>query len=465
MNKLFRSAIAAAASALIFTGCTFPGSTKNSGSDDMSNTYNFNITENNDTEQIYSWLIKPSIQADNIISFDASRIDPDTADNRTYLNYSVVRYNSKYGLIDYAGNYVVKPAYDDYYICPCGEIVLVNIIDERNNEYEYCTLDKDKKVTSYPAHTEYTTPVYYLDIKSQKVFEGKLGSKNVTEYTGKKAVAVTEANVEMDDYGNLEVSVPEDALCGLAKNGELLTDMVYTASYAPLYKGAGSTLIAFRNEEDKWGYLDADGNTVIDFICDGDPNAYNGMMTDDPNVVHPYLFCDDYVPVYKDGYYSYYDFSGEQVVRAGEFSQARPINNGRAWVKQNDFWGVIQVGDIIEEERPKDDSSSQLTTTTSGTVYWTTTEASSSQTGSTDWADIVTDANGNPVTSDPTWSDPSVIDTGIPDNTDPGIIDTDISDQGGNVDPYDPNTPDPGIQDPVVTPAPDYTDPNIEVTY
>ena len=457
MNKIFRSTIAAAAASLIFASCAFPGTnSKNGGDDEMTNSYSYSPTETAEGEQAYSWLIQPSIQADNIISFDASRIDPDTADNRAYINYSVIRQNGKYGLIDYAGNMIIKPAYDDYYVCACGEIVLVNIINERTDEYEYCTLDKDKKITATPVHTEDTSPVYYLDIKSQKVFEGKHGSDNVSEYSGKKTVAVTEANVEMDDYGNLVVSIPDGALCGLAKNGKLLTDMVYTAYYAPAYKGTGSTLVAFRNEEDKWGYLDTDGNTVIDFICDGDPNAYNGMMTDDEMTVHPYLFCDDYIPVYKDGYYSYYDFSGEQVVRAGEFAQARPINNGRAWVKQNDFWGVIQMGEIIEEEKPKEDSSSQATSTTSNTGYWTTTDSTESQPEYTDWANVVTDEYGNVVTSETGWTDPNVTD---PVNPDPNVTDP-VTPDPGYVDPgyVDPGYVDPGNTDPV-TPDPGYTDP------
>ncbi|EXM40540.1 hypothetical protein RASY3_01390 [Ruminococcus albus SY3] len=446
MNKILRSTIAAAVSAFIFAGCSVPGITSNNNNgDNMTDSYNYSPTETGDAEQVYSWLIQPSIQADNIISFDASTIDPDNADNRSYINYSVIRQNGKYGLIDYAGNYIIKPAYEDYYVCSCGEIVLLNIIDERNEEYEYCTIDKDRKISSTPQHTVDDSPQYFLDIKSQKVFEGKHGSKSVTEYTGKKTVPVTEANVEMDDYGNLEVSVPDGALCGLAKSGKLLTDMVYTAFYAPSYKGVGSTLVAFRNEDDKWGYLDTDGNVVIDFICDGDPNAYNGMTTDDPAIVHPYLFCDDYVPIYKDGYYSYYDFEGNQVVRAGEFAQARPINNGRAWVKQNDFWGVIQMGDIIEEEKPKDDSSS-MATTTSGSTYWTatTSDTTESQPEYTDWANVVTDEYGNVVTTPSEWTDPNVTEPALTDPVDPGYT--------------DPVTPDPGYTDPV-TPDPGYVDP------
>ena len=413
MNKLLRSTVAAAVTAAVLTGCTVPGTNTRGGkSNEMTDSYSFTPNEAAESESVYSWLIQPSIQADNIISFDASRIDPDTADNKSYMNYSIVRQNGKYGLIDYAGNFIIKPAYDDYYVCSCGEVVLVNIIDERKKEYEYCTVDADKKISDKPKHTEDESKVYYWDIQSEKVFEGKRGTNVVTEYSSKKTVPVTEANVSLDDYGGYEVSVPDGAMCGLAQDGALITELIYDAYYAPSYKGLGTTLCAFRDTNGKWGYLDKDANVVIDFICDGDPNAYNGFLTDDQNLIHPYLFCDEYIPVYKDGYYSYYSYDGEQVVRAGEFAQARPINNGRAWVKQGDYWGVVQMGEIIEEEKPKEDSSSQASTTTAN--YWTdTTGLTDSQPDYTDVWTAQTDEFGNIVTTptyDSQWTDPTYTD-------------------------------------------------------
>ena len=440
MNKLLRSTAAAVMSAVLMAGCTIPGTNARvGGKNEKTDSYSYSPTVTADSEEVYSWLIRPSVQADNIISFDASRIDPDNATSKMYINYSVIRDSGKYGLIDYAGNVVIKPEYDDYYVCSCGEIVLLNVIDERKHEYEYRTIDDKRQVTDIPAHTEADDPVYYWDTQSQKLFTGQKGDESVTEYTGKKTVAVTEANVELDDYGNYIVKVPEGALCGLAKEGSLIVDCQYDAYYAPAYKGVGSTLVAFLNASGKWGYLDHDGNTVIDFICDGDPNAYNGLLNDDQMLIHPYLFCDDYIPVYKDGYYSYYDFTGEQVVRSGEFAQARPINNGRAWVKQNDFWGVIQMGEIIEEERPVDEDSSIVTTTS---TQWTqtTSETTESQPEYTDWT-AVTDEYGNPVTTsaDSTWTDPAYTD---PAYTDPAYTEPVYT---------DPVNTQPVVTDPVVT--------------
>ena len=165
MNRFLRSTAAFVTAAVMLSGCTAPGMNNNGGKrHEMSDSYSYTPEEEQRSEQAYTWLIKPSIQADNIISFDASRIDPDHIENRAFINYSVIRQSGKYGLIDYAGNIIVKPEWDDYYVCSCGEIVLLNVIDDRKKEYEYCTVDEDKLLSDTPKHTEDTSHVFYVDI-------------------------------------------------------------------------------------------------------------------------------------------------------------------------------------------------------------------------------------------------------------------------------------------------------------
>lgn len=126
-----------------------------------------------------------------------------------------------------------------------------------------------------------------------------------------------------------------EPLYGLAKKDKLILDMQYTDFYAPAYKGAGLTCIAFENDEGKWGYVGSDGKTIIDFKCDGDMSAYCGKVIDDEMAVHPYLFTDDYLPVSIDSSYGYYDIDGNCIVKPGEFDQARPAHNGKAWVMKS----------------------------------------------------------------------------------------------------------------------------------
>ena len=372
MNKIFCSALTAVVAGAMLTGCAMPWE-KGADDDVAPGGYSYTADSNSEQKQAYRWLIEPTINADNIISFDGSQVDPNNEKNTAYANYSVIRQNGKYGIIDYSGNMVVPAEYDDYYTCWCGEVTLFNIINEKNDEYEYCSIDSSNQVVYYAAEHHDSSPKYYWNSNEKKIYVKDADEEQGEEYTGKKAVVVCEADVKKSDNGFYDISPVSEPLYGLAKKDKLILDMQYTDFYAPAYKGAGLTCIAFENDEGKWGYVGSDGKTIIDFKCDGDMSAYCGKVIDDEMAVHPYLFTDDYLPVSIDSSYGYYDIDGNCIVKPGEFDQARPAHNGKAWVMKSGKWGVIAFGDAPVEE---DSSEEETTTTTTTTSYITTTTTS-----------------------------------------------------------------------------------------
>ena len=372
MNKIFCSALTAVVAGAMLTGCAMPWE-KGADDDVAPGGYSYTADSNSEQKQAYRWLIEPTINADNIISFDGSQVDPNNEKNTAYANYSVIRQNGKYGIIDYSGNMVVPAEYDDYYTCWCGEVTLFNIINEKNDEYEYCSIDSSNQVVFYAAEHPDSSPKYYWNSNEEKIYVKDADEEQGEEYTGKKAVVVCEADVKKSDNGFYDISPVSEPLYGLAKKDKLILDMQYTDFYAPAYKGAGLTCIAFENDEGKWGYVGSDGKTIIDFKCDGDMSAYCGKVIDDEMAVHPYLFTDDYLPVSIDSSYGYYDIDGNCIVKPGEFDQARPAHNGKAWVMKSGKWGVIAFGDAPVEE---DSSEEETTTTTTTTSYITTTTTS-----------------------------------------------------------------------------------------
>lgn len=372
MNKIFCSALTAVVAGAMLTGCAMPWE-KGADDDVAPGGYSYTADSNSEQKQAYRWLIEPTINADNIISFDGSQVDPNNEKNTAYANYSVIRQNGKYGIIDYSGNMVVPAEYDDYYTCWCGEVTLFNIINEKNDEYEYCSIDSSNQVVYYAAEHHDSSPKYYWNSNEEKIYVKDADEEQGEEYTGKKAVVVCEADVKKSDNGFYDISPVSEPLYGLAKKDKLTLDMQYTDFYAPAYKGAGLTCIAFENDEGKWGYVGSDGKTIIDFKCDGDMSAYCGKVIDDEMAVHPYLFTDDYLPVSIDSSYGYYDIDGNCIVKPGEFDQARPAHNGKAWVMKSGKWGVIAFGDAPVEE---DSSEEETTTTTTTTSYITTTTTS-----------------------------------------------------------------------------------------
>ena len=376
MNKIFCSALTAVVAGAMLTGCAMPWE-KGADDDVAPGGYSYTADSNSEQKQAYRWLIEPTINADNIISFDGSQVDPNNEKNTAYANYSVIRQNGKYGIIDYSGNMVVPAEYDDYYTCWCGEVTLFNIINEKNDEYEYCSIDSSNQVVYYAAEHHDSSPRYYWNSNEEKIYVKDADEEQGEEYTGKKAVVVCEADVKKSDNGFYDISPVSEPLYGLAKKDKLILDMQYTDFYAPAYKGAGLTCIAFENDEGKWGYVGSDGKTIIDFKCDGDMSAYCGKVIDDEMAVHPYLFTDDYLPVSIDSSYGYYDIDGNCIVKPGEFDQARPAHNGKAWVMKSGKWGVIAFGDAPVEE---DSSEEETTTTTTTTSYITKTTTSKTTT-------------------------------------------------------------------------------------
>lgn len=376
MNKIFCSALTAVVAGAMLTGCAMPWE-KGADDDVAPGGYSYTADSNSEQKQAYRWLIEPTINADNIISFDGSQVDPNNEKNTAYANYSVIRQNGKYGIIDYSGNMVVPAEYDDYYTCWCGEVTLFNIINEKNDEYEYCSIDSSNQVVYYAAEHHDSSPKYYWNSNEEKIYVKDADEEQGEEYTGKKAVVVCEADVKKSDNGFYDISPVSEPLYGLAKKDKTILDMQYTDFYAPAYKGAGLTCIAFENDEGKWGYVGSDGKTIIDFKCDGDMSAYCGKVIDDEMAVHPYLFTDDYLPVSIDSSYGYYDIDGNCIVKPGEFDQARPAHNGKAWVMKSGKWGVIAFGDAPVEE---DSSEEETTTTTTTTSYITTTTTSKTTT-------------------------------------------------------------------------------------
>lgn len=376
MNKIFCSALTAVVAGAMLTGCAMPWE-KGADDDVAPGGYSYTADSNSEQKQAYRWLIEPTINADNIISFDGSQVDPNNEKNTAYANYSVIRQNGKYGIIDYSGNMVVPAEYDDYYTCWCGEVTLFNIINEKNDEYEYCSIDSSNQVVYYAAEHHDSSPKYYWNSNEEKIYVKDADEEQGEEYTGKKAVVVCEADVKKSDNGFYDISPVSEPLYGLAKKDKLILDMQYTDFYPPAYKGAGLTCIAFENDKGKWGYVGSDGKTIIDFKCDGDMSAYCGKVIDDEMAVHPYLFTDDYLPVSIDSSYGYYDIDGNCIVKPGEFDQARPAHNGKAWVMKSGKWGVIAFGDAPVEE---DSSEEETTTTTTTTSYITTTTTSKTTT-------------------------------------------------------------------------------------
>ena len=68
MNRFLRSTAAFVTAAVMLSGCTAPGMNNNGGKrHEMSDSYSYTPEEEQRSEQAYTWLIKPSIQAEQLL--------------------------------------------------------------------------------------------------------------------------------------------------------------------------------------------------------------------------------------------------------------------------------------------------------------------------------------------------------------------------------------------------------------
>ena len=106
-------------------------------------------------------------------------------------------------------------------------------------------------------------------------------------------------------------------------------------------------------KDGKWGYVNAEGTVIVpfaydaDFIYSYDPNRYIPNFGEEGKDQYvPYLPSEGYIALNAGDQAGYCDSKGQEVVPVGEFMNARPVHNGKAWVQDADtkLWGIISIG-------------------------------------------------------------------------------------------------------------------------
>ena len=337
-----KSIVLSVTSALLLTSCNIPGITEQEEADDDFFVYNSNSDSSVTVEKDdYKWLKEPSIKAANIITPDASQMNTKNKFDHAFLNGSIIFNNSKYGFIDYDGNILLEPSYDNYYFCSCGQMILFDKQDGKITRS--CALNVDGTVDTNVLMHDFEYSEYFWDESKSKAYVKHSSKSFANEYTDDNAVVVMRTPVEQIDNSNYSIPVSSNSQYGLLKDGKIKTELVYEDYYVPAYRKIKSTAVAFK-KNGKWGYVNEEGNEIIPFECSDVFSAFNGNLSEEKP--HPYLFSYGYVPVCIDSKYCYYDMEGNKVASTVDFEQARPVINGRAWVKQSGKWGVIKLGEI-----------------------------------------------------------------------------------------------------------------------
>ena len=305
------------------------------------------------TELNYTWHISPTIEAEDIILSDKEEIQEGNLQNYKYASseYSIIKNNSKYGIIKYDGTLLTNIRYDSFSMPNNKEMWIVNENSHENPDDVIITPNEN----SPNVDVNLATSVGFMDYYTYSKDKNKLfidGHDFESYFNTDYNVVVEQSEKEYINSQN------KNALYGIAdKDG-----IIIPCEYENACMNIGNNVIALE-KNGKWGFFDKNGTKIIDFICE----PFESKVLDDTwrkaswdnGEIYPYLASNGYIPIKINGKCGYYDTQGNEVISCGTFEEVRPVHNGLAWVKKDGKWGVIKLKDI---EKPETDYQKQYYT-------------------------------------------------------------------------------------------------------
>lgn len=242
------------------------------------------VAEETKEEKIYKWVLEPEIEADDIIDLDIRD------------NVSLIKKGLKYNLINDDGDKLLKDDFFGYAI-------------DDNNFYYWA--EGSKQVYSFNEDYSFTK----------------------SEYAGDYVPALTYYNTERKE---LFTQIFMYNAVDTASAGELET-------FAEKH---GTNLECFAEVTPK-NFTD-DGYDVYAEFTDDDLGKYgyynkeNLEITIAPTYDKAFNFYEKLSAVKLDGKAGYIDLEGNIAVPF-DFEETRSFDNGKAWVKQDGKWGIIEL--------------------------------------------------------------------------------------------------------------------------
>lgn len=331
-----------------FDGCKKSAEDDGKNGEDNGDGLNYNA----------EWVVAPKIDAQIIEPL--VRADFNEATNHYDISYADcfrIMTGDKYGIIDTSGNIVVDAEYDELFAIRSSKNFLGIVTEDDENTQTYIHYDSFSTESAYRKYNSEKYEYYWNATENAAVFV-----KNADGDAKKEEFAPTLPETVKGVRYSGNKFVP-DGTFGLFYNSKNVTGMVYSG--AGLFSDG---LAAFKSNE-KWGYVDSTGRTVIPFEYDAIPNysAIGGENT-------PYESFEGYVTLKKDNKFGVCDSKGTVVVPF-VYDGATPVVNGMLYVKTNGKWGVLCVdADLLDK------SAVEKTTVTEKNTEETTVEEETTET-------------------------------------------------------------------------------------
>ena len=308
----------------------------------------------------YHWVVEPQFSYDfaGVIlkghvtytenGYSNAYLDCNTVWHNPFCVYGV---DGKFGVTDYAGTVITPPEYDEIRVGIGEKCILENWSTYRAREVlPDGTLTEPVDWEEYQEVTNGWPQVYWNTDQNCICgnSEGFVDPSPVEALTIYPVQQGHETRNEEFDYSYFEADW--DGPYALASNDKLITDFIYEDA------GRYHEGIIPVKKDGKWGYVDANGETVIPFAYDDSWEKNRSMMITDGDSHYPYWSAYDAtegtIVLCQDGAYALYSTAGEEIIPFGELEEISPLYQGKAWAKSGGKWGVIELGAAVPDAAP-----------------------------------------------------------------------------------------------------------------
>ena len=265
----------------------------------------------------------------------------DMADN-SMLSLGVSEYlcNGEKYLIDFDGNKKVEVEADS----------------DNHANFRFCSMCGE-----YTSHSESVDPITF-DIVQNMSGHGGLYGYIIDEATGLKYVEAPDGAWPEEYWADCDVLplaarrelTAEEIEYGVEYAYEYIGEYVLTVGDEIVVRDGCEYGICFDNagiaalcKDGKWGYFNSEGEEILPFEYSPSAYSFTDYRTDGKIRYIPYSSSFGYIAVCKDGKWGYADTEGNMVTDL-EFDEARPVYMGKAWVKLDGAWSVIEFAEYDE---------------------------------------------------------------------------------------------------------------------
>lgn len=276
------------------------------------------------TPENYEWVVEPmNIEGDiqPVYNIMTDKIHP--------IDVCFLEAKGVQSIISYDGSILSELSYDDFNYCGVCECI---------TNHTYCLTEPNyTQVESMIGHGGGVATPYIYDKDTGNLYAAVMGSfeprsdidRAIVSICAKYLLTEEERGWYDTDYG-----YRNEGGYGIVVNGELVQEGF------DLYTAYSCGVVAMRSIDGKWGYYDAKGNEILP--CEYGASAIQ-IYDENGNIVNvPYHATEGILTLNRNGKWGYADTRGNMLTDF-EFEEARPVINGKAWVKTAEGWGVIAL--------------------------------------------------------------------------------------------------------------------------